>query len=281
MEHLRALGLDPVPPREVRAARGYLAGADEARAAELSEALEDREARAVIAMRGGSGCMRLLPALDALRLGTHRPLVVGFSDLTAVQLALWTRHRLVSLQAPMPSMPGWDAPSAAALLRALTLDKAWGALAPRPFAWDAIVPGRAQGTLLGGNLAMLDALRGTPWDPPLSGAILYLEDVDESPHRIERMLLSLAWSGKLRGVAGIVCASFAGCVPTGRKSSLTVRQVLYDVLGGLGVPVVFGMPAGHVFPTLTVPIGVTATLDAGRGVLRIDEPVLVPRRDRP
>lgn len=262
---------------ELRRARGYLAGDDDARAGELVDALQDRSVRAVMAMRGGTGCMRLLPALEGVRFGTHAPLLVGFSDLTAVQMALLVRHGLVSLQGPMPSMPGWDAPSAAALSRALTLDVPWGALAPHPFRWEVVVPGRARGRLVGGNLAMLDALRGTPWDPPLTGALLYLEDVDESPHRIERMLLSLAWSGKLRGIAGVVVATLHGCVPTGRKPSLTVRHVLHDVLGGLRVPVVFGMPAGHVFPTLTVPIGVRATLDAGRGTLTIDEPVLAPR----
>jgi muramoyltetrapeptide carboxypeptidase len=270
---VRAMGFDPVVP-SLRAARGYLAGDDAARVVELIEALEDREAGAVMAVRGGSGCMRLLPAVDALVFDGHAPLLVGFSDITALQAVLYTRHRLVTLHAPMPGLRGWDRPSAASLSRTLTTDGPLGPLAPEPIPWNVLVPGRATGVLLGGNLALVHALHGTPWRIPTRGAVLYLEDVDESPHRIERMLLSLALGGSFDGVQGIVIGTLTRCRPTGRKTSLTTQEVLADVLGSLSVPVVVGFPAGHAWPMATLPLGVRAELDAEAGTLRALEPAL-------
>jgi muramoyltetrapeptide carboxypeptidase len=281
VRRVRDMGFVAVPPRLPRMPRGYLSAPDSVRAAELLDALTDRSARAVVAVRGGTGSMRLLEAVDALDLGDHRPLLVGFSDITALHAVLYARHDLVCLQGPMPGLVGWDARSQQSLARLLTLRSAPGSLAPRRVPWrqlsHARARRRARGVLTGGNLAMVAALAGTPWQVPGRGAILYLEDVDESPHRIERMLLQLRRSGTLDEAEAIVIGTMTACESRDRKPSLTTDEVFADIFGPMRVPVVSGFPAGHAWPTVTVPLGVRAELDVARGTLSVIDPVLSAR----
>jgi muramoyltetrapeptide carboxypeptidase len=244
--------------------RGYLAGDDTRRLDELFRALEEPDIKALVCARGGYGTMRLL---DRLPHGTIRragKLLVGFSDVTALH-ATWALSGLRSLHAPMAASLA-DASDAAFERWVAALE---GAL-PSPFPVEPLVPGTAEGPLLGGNLAILAALVGTPYFPPVDGAILFLEDVGERPYRIDRMLTQLRLAGAFARVAGVAVGRFTGCEPG--ADGTTVDDVLREHLGRLAVPVVLGVPTGHVADNAPLPLGGRARIDAARGELELLEP---------
>ena len=246
------------------AADAYLAGDDERRLGELRAALADPDVDAIVAARGGYGVTRLLDRLHVGDIGAARKLLVGFSDLTALH-ALWARAGLRSLHGPMVAAlgraePGW-------------VDRWIAAVegAPHPAASNLTIlsPGEAEGPLVGGNLAVLAALVGTPYAPPLDGTVLFLEDVGEAPYRVDRMLTTLRQAGWLDRVAGVVLGLFTACDP--RRDGRLVQDVLSERLRELGVPVLAGLNAGHEPDNLEVPLGARVHLDGSRGVLRFLE----------
>jgi muramoyltetrapeptide carboxypeptidase len=258
------LGLVPRMRSDISARKGYLAGEDARRAEEWREAVADPEARAIFCARGGYGAMRILPAVDPAPL-LHRPkAVVGFSDITALHAVL-NRAGLATVHGPVVTQLGRAPEDAVRHLEALLLEE------PRPpGAWDVpapgaglvaartVRPGRASGRLLGGTLTMLAHLAGTPYAPPLDGAILLLEDVAEKPYRIDRCLTQLRLAGALAGVAGVAIGKFTACDDGG----LLAADVLREAALALGVPVIEGLPVGHEDANFAVPLGARATLVA-------------------
>lgn len=247
----------------------FLAGSDARRLAELEEALLDPSVDAIVAARGGYGTTRLLARLDPAKVRAAEKLLVGFSDLTALH-ALWARAGLRSIHGPMVCALGRAEPAhVARWIDAVEGRSPLGAVAPLV----PIAPGTCEGPLAGGNLAVLAALAGTPYAPPLEGAILFLEDVGEAPYRIDRMLTTLRDAGWLARVAGVVLGTFTGCDP--RADGCTVEDVLADRLGDLGIPVARGVASGHVEDNLELPLGARARLDAAAGTLELLERAVV------
>jgi muramoyltetrapeptide carboxypeptidase len=239
---------------------GYLAGSDDRRTAELLGALRDREVQAIVAARGGYGATRLLDRISAEVVAEHPKLLVGFSDVTALH-ALWSRAGLGSIHGPMVAALGrCDGVQFARWIAAVE-----GALPPAIDGLQALAPGSARGPLLGGNLAVLSALIGTPYAPPLAGCVLFLEDVGERPYRVDRMLTTWAHAGWLAQPSAIVLGRFTEAEPG--ADGTTVEQVLRERLSGLGIPVLAGLPAGHVDDNLELPLGATAAVDAALGRL--------------
>lgn len=243
---------------------GFLAGSDDRRAAEVVRAIEDDAVHAIVAARGGYGATRILDRVPPELVARHPKLLVGFSDVTALH-AVWARAGVRSLHGPMVAMLGDVADS---------LVERWvraveGALPEPVRGLDAIAPGRARGPLLGGNLAVLTALLGTPHALPLDGAILFLEDTDERPYRVDRMLTTWRHASALNRVAGVALGAFTRC--DAGADGVTVAQVLTERLGDLGVPVVAGIPAGHIDDNLELPLGAIAVLDADAGTLTFSE----------
>jgi len=249
---------------------GYLAGSDASRLADLRDALFDASVAGVFAARGGYGVQRIVDDLD---LGSVLPkVVVGFSDITALHLALWRRMRLVTFHGPGLSWRGerTGEASAESLRRAVMEEGAIGEVlvpagAARPV---TLVGGEAEGPLLGGNLALLGASVGTADQPNLDGAIVLLEDVSEPAYRIDRMLTQLLRAGLLAQASGVVF----GDTVLENGSTDDLLAVLEDRLGGLGIPVLYGLPLGHERHQQTVPLGVRARLDAATGMFSIVEP---------
>lgn len=241
---------------------GYLAGDDERRAHELLEALADPDARAIFALRGGYGTMRILPqvvgALPGLRAAPKA--IVGSSDLTALGCAM-LREGLGWIHGPMVRTLGrTDAGSIERLWRVLEEPDAEDAV-NEPL--RAVVPGVARGPLQGGNLAVLAALAGTPYLPDLAGTILLLEDVGEKPYRLDRLVTQLLLAGVLEGVAGIVLGELTDCA--GAADDPAPEDVLVERLGPLGVPIVAGFPTAHGSRCWAVRMGELVEIDAGRG----------------
>jgi muramoyltetrapeptide carboxypeptidase len=241
----------------------FLAAPDDVRLADVQAAFGDPRFDAVLALRGGSGCIRLLDGLDLDRLAAADKLLIGYSDLTVLH-ALRTRAGIASLHAPMPASD-WGLPGSQADTEALfdRLARGWrwgdvvGHAAPHPLSHG----GRARGTLIGGNLAMFCALLGTPYLPDADGALLFIEDISEEPYRVDRMLTQLRLSGVLGRIAGLVLGSFSGAEPP--------DAVLADHLPTLRCPVLAGWPSGHGQPNRPLPLGVVAEMDVASGTLTL------------
>ena len=243
----------------------YLADDDLARAKALNAALADEAVRALFCARGGYGCSRILAHLDARLFAERRLPLVGFSDVTALHawaatLGVPTIHGPVVTQ--FCDIPASDVAAVFALLEGRSLPQLEGL--------ETIVAGPAvEGPLLGGNLALLAHLCGTPHLPEMAGAILLLEDVDEAPYRLDRQLTQLQLSGVLDGVAGILLGDFVDC--DGEQGDppqmVAARSVLARRLSQLGVPLVAGAPVGHGRRNLPLPLGLPARLDPPRGTL--------------
>lgn len=255
---------DVVVDPGVTQTHGFLAGSDARRLDELRGALADPDVRAVVAVRGGYGSARLLPSLSIQEVASAGKLLVGFSDITALH-ALWARAGVGSLHGPMVAALGRDGRDGETQLprwRAAVAGETSTLTGLRP-----LQNGRARGVLRGGNLAVLCALLGTPYMPPLDGAVLFLEDVGERPYRIDRMLTSLLHSGALSSVAAVVLGHFTDCEPPDGSSHPAAEAVLRERLSELGVPVAAGLPAGHIDDNLPLPLGRTVELDADSGQL--------------
>jgi muramoyltetrapeptide carboxypeptidase len=267
IELLTGWGLRPVLAPNVYARQGYFAGADALRAADLNAAFADPEVRGVLCTRGGYGAQRIVEAVDMAAVRRDPKVVAGFSDITALQFALWRGARLAAVHGPGVA---WDdertpAASAESLRSALmSTDPVRVASVPTEDTAGVRVPGLAAGPLLGGNLCLVAASVGTPDMPDLTGAILLVEEVQEPLYKIDRMLTHLRRSGALAGIAGVAVGQFTECAD---EWDTTVVDVLADRLGDLGVPVLGGLPIGHGVGQLTVPVGTEATLDTETGTL--------------
>ncbi|MFC0205119.1 S66 peptidase family protein [Novosphingobium soli] len=279
---VRAMGLVPRFAPNVLSREGYLAGSDAERARELMAMFADGEVRGLMAVRGGWGSARLLPHLDFAAIARRPKIFAGFSDNTALHLAL-ARAGVVSIHGPNAAgswqPASWDSFRQVAMEGAMPLYSApayAGAnLGGRGPARRTFRGGTARGRLLGGNLAVLSALAGTPYLPDFRGAILFLEETNEAEYRIDRMLTQLALSGILDGIAGIVFGQCTHCEnPDGGFSNFTVYEVLDRRLGGLGVPAFQGAMIGHVAGQVSIPVGVMAEIDADAGTIRLLEPAV-------
>jgi muramoyltetrapeptide carboxypeptidase len=272
VERVRRWGFEPVVGPNAHRRHGYLSAPDEHRADDFNAALRDDSVDAVWCLRGGYGVMRILDEIDWRALARHPRPVIGFSDNTALHLAI-QRLGIVSFHGPHPATQEITEFSAAGVLRALTVPEPAGVL---PFPAGAppvetIAPGAAEGRLVGGNLALVAATLGTPYAIRAEGAILFLEEVGEAAYRIDRLLTQLRLAGVLDRVAGIALGGFTEVPENGNGDVPEVADVLRDRLGGLGIPVAHGFPFGHVDDNWTLPEGVRARLDAGAGTLELLE----------
>jgi len=276
VERVVALGWEPVLGRHAAGLWRYLAGTDEERLADLQEAIDDPEGDAIWCLRGGYGTMRLLPRLDLAPLRLRPRPLVGYSDNTALHLAA-ARHGVISFHGPHPAAAEVD-PFSLELLRHLLSEPDPMGTLPLPPGFPApgpgLVPGIAEGPLVGGNLSLLAATVGTPYQLRARGAILFLEEVGEPAYRIDRLLSQLLLSGALEGVAGIAVGAISDCPDDGSPEIPTPDEVVLDRLGSLGVPLACGLPFGHVPRSWTLPVGVRARLDADCGELTLLGPAV-------
>ncbi|WP_173042630.1 S66 peptidase family protein [Phytohabitans flavus] len=273
IELLTGWGLRPVLGSNAHARQGYFAGADALRAADLNTAFADPEVRGVLCTRGGYGAQRIVDAIDMDAVRRDPKVVAGFSDITALQLALWRCARLATVHGPgVAWLDKRTPPVSAESLRAALMgtDPVVVKRVETEETAPVVVPGTANGPLIGGNLSLLVSTVGTPDFPDLRGAILLVEDVSEAPYKVDRMLTHLRRAGALDGVAGVAVGQFTDCAD---GWDVPVAEVLAERLGGLGVPVLGGLPIGHGTGQLTVPVGTPATLDADAGVLTVSPAV--------
>jgi len=281
LQWLRDHGYRVVTGPHLFAQRGYLAGTDRERASDLLEMFARPEVEAIFCARGGYGTPRLLSLLDYDLIRENPKILLGYSDVTALHLAIQRQTGLVTFHGPMvESDPqvGFVDYNWLGVLRAIAAPSPLGLVENPPAgpALRVIRGGRAQGPLVGGNLSLICATMGTPYEIDTRGKILFLEDVGEAPYRMDRMLNQLLLAGKLQAASGIVIGESVGCEQApGDRPSLTLYEVLADLLSSLGKPVLYGLAIGHGFYKATLPLGVEAVLDATAGHLEVIEPAVV------
>jgi muramoyltetrapeptide carboxypeptidase len=284
MEAIEKLGFKPKLAPNARKRLGFLAGTDRERAGDLMRMFADPKVRAIICVRGGYGTSRLLPLLDYNIIRANPKIFVGHSDITSLHLAFLKEANLISFHGPMlnsdfikEDMPDF---TLAGFLRSLTSSEPPGGICQgyRRSTVKIHRRGRAAGRLVGGNITLLCASLGTPWQSSLKNSIFFFEDLDEAPYRFDRMLTQLLNSGALRGVRGIAVGINKDCEDPNRKKSKEYRQTLEDVLEErlmpLQIPLVSGLPFGHIPHNATLPVGARAQLDADEGDLVITEGVV-------
>jgi muramoyltetrapeptide carboxypeptidase len=263
------------------------AGSAEVRARDLQDAFADPEIDAVQCMRGGYGSAEVVPLLDFDAIAASPKAFIGMSDITALHAALNRFAGLATFYGP--SLTSFGDPGVATLTGERLLEVLGGdGSGPVPqdserLTTIAIAGGKASGPLLGGCLLDFIYTVGTPWEVDLRGALFFFEDVGRAPIQIDRSLLYLLQIGKLEGVRGVVVGELAGCEWhewTSSPRSKTLEDVLEGRLGGLGVPVLYGLPLGHGSSVATLPLGVSATVDADALTLTVDEPALVANGTR-
>ena len=277
--NLTLLGLNIKESPNLNARNGYLAGTDEERLADLYWAFENPEIDAVWCIRGGYGCSRLLPMIDFSRIAKHPKVFIGYSDITALHLAIGQQTGLVTFHGPVAASEFPE--NTLRHFRSVLMEPVAGYKVTIPGAAElpsedlyqpfVITPGKAGGKLTGGNLTLLAALVGTSFAPSYKGKLVFIEDVGEQPYRLDRMLTQMLQGSDLGKAAGIALGVFADCRAKGDGPSQTVAETLRDRFGGLGIPVVYGLPFGHVAHQMTFPYGMEAVLDATEGSLTFME----------
>ncbi len=278
---LEGLGFKVKLAHNARKRRGFLAGTDRERAADLMNMFQDARVKAILCVRGGYGTARLLSLLDFPTIARNPKIFIGYSDITSLHCALLAKANLVSFHGPMlnsefvkKDLPDFTLQS---FSRTLMRASAPGAICQgyKTKTVSILRRGTAGGRLIGGNLSLLCTTLGTPYQPSFKDKILFLEDLDEPPYRFDRMLTHLLNAGLLQQVAGVAVGLNKNCKDPKARTVAAYRQTLEDVLRErllpLKVPVVAGLPFGHVRHNATLPIGVRATLDAERGDLAINE----------
>ena len=261
---------------------GYLAGKDADRAADLNAMFADDGVDGILCIRGGWGCNRLLPLLDYGTIAAHPKVLIGYSDITSLLNGIYARTGLVTFHGPVGAST-WNTFSLDYLRRILFAGEALVMDNPKVTGDNLVVakdrvhtitPGTASGRLVGGNLTVLAAMMGSPYLPDWSGTILFLEDVQEHVYRIDRMLTQLKLAGVLERISGFVFGKCTKCDPGDGYGSLTLEEVLNDHIQPLKIPAWSGAMIGHIEQKFTVPVGVLARIDAGRGTIAMLEPAV-------
>ncbi|MEO7272515.1 MAG: LD-carboxypeptidase [Vicinamibacterales bacterium] len=282
-ESLEALGLKVEVGRHVLDRHGYLAGQDEDRAADINRFFANPDVRAVLPLRGGWGASRVLTWLDYEAIRRNPKIVLGYSDITALHMAIAAKTGLITFHGPN-GMGRWDAFSVNWVRRvlfdaeAVTLENLHDKgdfLVQTENRVQTIRPGTARGRILGGNLTVLTAIMGSPYVPDFTDAILFVEDVGEDIYRIDRMLTTLKLAGILGRLRGFVWGTCSECEPGSGFGSLTFEELFQDHIAPLEIPAWQGAMIGHRTPQFTIPEGVEVEIDATAGRIRMLEPAVM------
>lgn len=263
-DHLKNYGYEPVFGQAAFETNRFLAGIDEVRADDIMWAFIDKSIDAIMTLRGGYGSARLLDKIDYKFIAKHKKPFFGFSDTTALQLALWKKSKLVSYS-------GMQASFLQDKIN-IGLEKTFeSALLGKKISWQGLTPvtkGKTKGRLIGGTLSLITSLIGTPYEPNFKKAILVLEDVGEQPYQIDRMLTQLRLAGVFDKISGVVLGDWHKCISKDQNDG-DITAVLSEHFSQLSIPVVKDFPYGHGIKSTVFSIGSKVRLDANKGTLDI------------
>jgi muramoyltetrapeptide carboxypeptidase len=264
IEALESLGFHVILSPNLLLREGYLAGSDDLRLHDLHTFFRDERVKAIICARGGYGSLRLFDRIEFDLIKRYPKILVGYSDITSLLIAVYKRTSLITLHGPvLRDITKNQGRNLEFLTRLLTSDEL---ITLRFEGGKAIREGAATGRLMGGNLSLLIHLLGTPFMPSLEGALLFIEERGEAPYRVDRMLTQLRLSGLMERCAGLMIGTFEDC---GEESA--VASLIEERLSDLPFPIMNGLPVGHGEENFALPIGVRAILDTSRMTLELKE----------
>lgn len=280
--NLESLGFSVKMGANIRAQRGFTAGADAERLADLHAMFADPSVAGVWCARGGYGCSRLLPYMDYELIKKNPKVLIGYSDITALLQAVYRYTGLVGFHGPVGASDFSDYTRAQCLAvisegkAPYEIPLAEGNNIADNVAYEGFVVqgGEAEGLLAGGNLSLLAALAGTPYDLDPRGKLIFIEEIGEKPYRIDRMLTQLRQSWPLNAANGIALGVFEDCQPESDDLSLSLADTLRDRLAELKLPCAYGLSFGHIAHQCTLPIGIRARFDAEKRSLTLLEPAV-------
>ena len=276
VKYLEKLGYRVEIGKNVGKVHGYLAGSDDDRLSDLHEMFKNKNVKAIFSIRGGYGAGRLLDKLDFNLIKKNPKIFVGYSDITSLQLAILKKTGLISFAGPMLATDfSGDVNEFAEenFWKVITSSKKIGKLHnPRDEKFYAISSGRGEGPILGGNLAVLSSLMGTEYLPNFKNSILMLEDIGESPYRIDRLLNQFKLAKILDTANGIILGRFVDCYEKDKsKDTIKLNEVIEHYFSNLKIPVLYSFSHGHIKENITVPLGVNCKLNTSRGFIEVLE----------
>lgn len=268
VETVCKLGLEPVVYPSASTRRGYLSGTDELRAGDINRAFADKEIDGVWCLRGGYGAHRILPMLDYAAIRENPKFFGGYSDITAFHIAFRQQCGLGTYHMVMPASDTLDGsdPYTLRFAKAMLFGERAEYDNPADTCRAVLNGGKAEGELCGGNLSLVAASLGTPWEIDTRNKLLFLEDVGEKPYRIDSMLTQLRNAGKFAVCAGIILGQFTDCEAPEPGESLALEQVFDDLIQPCGKPAIKNVLCGHCAPTMSLPFGARFVLDADSGM---------------
>jgi muramoyltetrapeptide carboxypeptidase len=249
---------------------GYLAGKDADRAADVNAAFADREVQAIFTGMGGWGCNRILPLLDYNMIRNNPKIIMGFSDITALLLAIYAKTNIITFHGPL-GVSSWSPFTIDYVKQVLFDGESITMQNTGTIKVETISSGKARGKLIGGNLSVLAATIGSAYLPAWENSILFVEEVGEEVYRIDRMLTQLKLAGILDRISGFVFGQCTKCEAEKPQESLTLSQVLSDHIRPLRIPAWYGSMVGHIRDKFTLPIGLQVEIDADSGTIRLLE----------
>jgi muramoyltetrapeptide carboxypeptidase len=274
IETFETFGFNVVVGETVYDKQGYLAGNDNKRAQDLNGFFKDKYIDGIICLRGGYGSLRLLDKIDYNAIKHNPKVFIGYSDITALHISINKLCNMVTFHGPVITnfTEDMDNYTKSSFLQAVTSATAAGILTSSDNSNELHIlsPGEARGEIIGGNLTIITATLGTPYEIETTGKILFLEDVGEYPYRIDRMLTQLILCNKLQKCAGIVLGQWTGCEPKHPEESLSLFEVFEDRLQPLGIPILYNLAAGHGKTKMTIPLN-TKTKITNDGKLVFEE----------
>jgi muramoyltetrapeptide carboxypeptidase len=276
IKYLEGLGYRVKLGKNVGKQYGYLGGLDDERLADLHEMFSDRTIKAIISIRGGYGTIRLLDKINYNLIKKNPKILVGYSDITSLQFAIYVKTGLLTFSGPMAAVDlanDVDKFTEEMFWRMVTSNKKIGKIKnPGGEKICALTTGIAKGRLVGGNLSLLGSLLGTPYFPKFDKSILFMEDVDENPYRVDRYFAQMRLAKIFDNMSGLILCNFTDCEETDpTKKSLTINEVVYDYFSKMKKPIIYNVLYGHVKSKNTIPIGVRARINATKGEFEILE----------
>jgi len=255
---------------ELLNAKGYLAGSDQERADDFNKLWADPEVKALVAVRGGYGCLRMIGMIDMKQIRNHPKILIGFSDLTVLLNAIHQKTGLVTFHGPVvTTLAGIDKQSKKHFFDTLTGKTP---VLIKPSKVKVLKGGKAQGVLIGGNLTTLVHMIGTPYEIPWNDAILFIEDTGESPYRLDRLLTHLHQANRLQKLQGLILGTFTDDEKKeSAKLRNTVQGRIVELLRDRDIPIWANFPTGHSRRNLTLPVGMEAVMDSAAGQLSFSE----------
>ena len=279
VSYLENLGYKVKVGKNVGHYHGYLAGTDEERGNDLHNMFTDKNVKAIICVRGGYGSPRLLDKIDFKVIAHNPKIFVGYSDITALQMAFLIKTGLITFAGPMLAVDFYNSvsPYTEEMFWALvTSNKKFGRIElPEHKKTFTIIKGSARGRIVGGNLTTLTSLIGTKYFPEMKNKLLVLEEIGEAPYRIDRMFNQLKLAGVFNLISGLILGAFTDCFESDpEKKTLSLGEVVSDYVDKLKKPVIYNFTHGHLKDNITIPMGANIKLNASRSIIEISENVV-------